>query len=202
MAVVHSGKKAEDSLPRQIRQDRSINRGLLKPSLAIEECKEERFIANDGSTKARCVLVPVGPRWCETLPVVGPGVRVQSRVSRIPHCSAVKLIRARSGSRLNLRRTSAFHIHRGNNDTHFLEQVRINNGGGVDTLRVPAIVHSDAVELKVYVARAARLNAGECRSRAAITDDTRHFRHEIHHITAYHRQIHHLLLGKYRSDGR
>ena len=68
----------------------------------------------------------------------------------------MKLVSARTGSHLDLRRTAPLDVHGGYNESNFLDHVRIDICRRSYTLFIPSIVYSLAVHLDINVTAAPR----------------------------------------------
>ena len=130
---------------------------------AIPQREEKRFVFDDRPAHIHCVLIPVGPirrnglpltrSWID-LAVIVPGIGVQRAISNGPHGAALQLVG--SGPCLNNHLSitaSHFGVDRRDNETDFLDQIRIHQGGRLDTgLHVPRrSAGIDAVPLNIDV---------------------------------------------------
>src|SRR5262249_7697663 len=136
-------------------------------------------------------------RW-NPIAVVGPTVWVQRRVLDIPDCRAAELIGSRTG--LNLDSAIAapeFRVHRGDNQSDFSDQIRIDDRSGVDARRPPHVLNHNAVSqygtvLRTYARKRGTLAAECVLSRTArrneIVEATQHCEH-VEHVIANDGQI-------------
>src|SRR5215468_8219645 len=78
--------------------------------------------------------------------VIRPGGGVQLGVPDIPRGGAVKLVGTGLCAHLNLRSTTSFYVYWGDDDTHFVDQIRSDKEGWFEALSVPARIHRHAIQ--------------------------------------------------------
>jgi hypothetical protein len=108
--------------------------------------KKNVLFLDDRAAEAGRGLMAVIPDRIVAQPVTRPGGGVQPGIADIPRGGAVKLVGTGLSAHLNLRSTASFYIHRGDDDSHFVEQIRSDKEGWFESLSVPARIHRHAVQ--------------------------------------------------------
>src|SRR5215475_11959014 len=103
-------------------------------------------------------------------PVIRPGGGIQLGVPDIPRGGAVKLVGTGLCAHLNLRSTASFYIYRGDDNSHFVDQIRSDKEGWLESLSVPARIHRHAVQRDSHVRGSIGCNSAKRRARRSVTD--------------------------------
>ena len=121
--------------------------------LLFDKGEKEGFVLNDRAAHAAGQIVAIEPgRGCgrphsiDDRFVVGPGIRVQLRVSNCPKSAAVNLVGAGFGKDLHLAITAAqFRVNRGENHPEFLDHIGMQHGDRADAIRITAVLNAQPV---------------------------------------------------------
>ena len=114
----------------------------------------------------------------------------------------MKLIGSALCPHLNLRRAAAFHVHGSNDHAQFVDHVRVDEGGRLQTLSMSAGVHGHAVQRNAHVGRCIGSDAAKGRVRRTFAGDAGQGQRQIHDVAGDQRQIRQLPPGKHRADRR
>ncbi len=134
--------------------------------------------------------------------VVVPQVRVERRVSNVPHCASRIPVGSRARLDLNLPIAAPlFRIDGGQDDADFADEIRVNRRGRKETIVSPCARHGETISHRVHCPYAQTRESRVCVAGEA-WPYAGHDSHQFENVSIDQGEIADSMLGKHFPDAR